>query len=1063
MKKTLHKIAFTLFLGGCWYASAQENPKEVSTAFYEQQVQTFRSLDPTQVPTGILFEHSFPFTDLKSFDGVIRNDVYVDAGMVKDIYKTVYSGIIDDTNPRLPVLVEPEVFENDWYNMRNTQQVVLAGTLFKYNLFKENARAEGLATINSNGAVQVTSGKNPYTEKYTVALSPGLIRFYGKELNVVLPSTLFKSNEINNIDKIEVDFEDGNGFRVIQPNQSVPVQYAETGTKEWRYKVKLKSGLILDSRSRIIIVDWTNPIPIAGSVYCGSWNSKKTITATKSYLGKYGKLNLTIRCSGDNVINNPLIVVEGFDIGNLFDPENEYGTTTIQSFRQSLDESIDLQILLENSNRQYDIIYVDWIDGMDYMERNAYALEEAIKWVNSIKQGNNPNVIVGQSMGGVVARYALTNMENHNEAHDANLFISHDAPHQGAMIPDSYQHMYRHITNQYIKIKKGLLGSQIIKLVPDEYVNIANGIAGMLDQPGAKQLLKVWVAGDHSYNSTVHTSFYTNLRQMNNNSGYPTLTRNISLSNGSECGATQAGVSLGGDLINLNFNDKPTFVGGLWRSIVSPIAGMLGGALFEDANFVRAGFVGLISTDHQYSAGLQAKAMKESGLAGNIYHAEFIYRYKILGVFKDRITLFDVNKNGRSYGAYEYYGGGNYQLYDETDPEDSAKFGSSGSYTLSVAPRFGFIPTVSGLDIGHNTTYLGTSAYKSEYVGANPPTGSFSSSFVNFSTDFNRTNSNHHNYRHITFNPRNGQWLASELNAARNSNNNQIFTDCSFFCGVSEITGSDFICDNANYTYSIPEIQGVSVSWSVSGLQIVSGQGTANLVVKNNGGLTSKSITATISSSTCGVITLEKNVHAGNPSMLGSITGTTLITVFNNQNYSLPLTYTAPLVLGATYYEWIFPGNYQVVPNLGVPTYIPNSWELLASTANTNQITVKSNLSTNGQIKVRACNECGCSNYITLNVTHQHHSNPGYEIAPSPIYDGILTIMWKREVGPIPEFSGNFTNVYIYDLQARKVHQFEMNSEGGTTNVSHLAPGVYKVHIDMQNGNFEVLNLSVSK
>lgn len=150
MKKTLHKIAFTLFLGGCWYASAQENPKEVSTAFYEQQVQTFRSLDPTQVPTGILFEHSFPFTDLKSFDGVIRNDVYVDAGMVKDIYKTVYSGIIDDTNPRLPVLVEPEVFENDWYNMRNTQQVVLAGTLFKYNLFKENARAEGLATINSN-------------------------------------------------------------------------------------------------------------------------------------------------------------------------------------------------------------------------------------------------------------------------------------------------------------------------------------------------------------------------------------------------------------------------------------------------------------------------------------------------------------------------------------------------------------------------------------------------------------------------------------------------------------------------------------------------------------------------------------------------------------------------------------------------------------------------------------------------------------------------------------------------------------------------------------------------
>lgn len=163
--------------------------------------------------------------------------------MVKDIYKTVYSGIIDENNENIAALPEPEVFETNWYTMRNTQQIVLAGALFKYNLFKENARSEGLATIDESGVIQVTAGKNPYTEKHTIALSPGLLRFYGKELNVVLPSTLFKSNELNNIDKIEIDFEDGKGFRAILPDESVPVQYALAGTKEWRYKVKVKGKL----------------------------------------------------------------------------------------------------------------------------------------------------------------------------------------------------------------------------------------------------------------------------------------------------------------------------------------------------------------------------------------------------------------------------------------------------------------------------------------------------------------------------------------------------------------------------------------------------------------------------------------------------------------------------------------------------------------------------------------------------------------------------------------------------------------------------------------------------
>lgn len=827
----------------------------------------------------------------------------------------------------------------------------------------------------------------------------------------------------------------------------------------------LANGKLLHSRSRIKIIDWLDPVVIIGQNYCSPFNTTKKITATKSHLGEYGELNLTIRCSGDGIINNPLIVVEGFDIGNLFDPENEYGNTNIESFRDIVQSgSTELNNLLFSSNREYDLIYVDWVNGMDYMERNAFALEEAIKWVNSIKQGNEPNVVLGQSMGGVVARFALTNMENHNENHDTNLFISHDAPQQGAMVPDSYQHMYRHITNQYIKVSNGWFGSALVKLVDDDFINMANGVSGLLNQPAAKQLLKVWIDDNHNYNSTEHNNFYTMLRQMNSNSGYPTLTRNISLSNGSECGTTQNGVELNSHLIDFHFRDKPTFIGGLWRSIISPLAGIFGGLLFEDWNFVSAGFVGLISTDHEYTADLEAKVMKDNGLAGNIYHAKFRYRFKVFGVFRGRSTFFHVNKNGRSYNPYEYYSGGNFQLYNENDPVESAKFGNTNKYTLSVSPRFGFIPTVSGLDIGGYAHHIPRSEYLSQHIGENPPSGTLSSPFDNFSTDFNKTNHNHHNYRHITFNPRNGKWLANELNQARNQTTNYTYTNCEFFCDGS-IFGADAICGNNEYTYSIPQITNATISWSAPGLTILSGQGTSSVTVKSNGTSGTKTIKVTINSTECGYKIIEKQVHVGVPTMSGEIEGVSSIFVHHSdwQASGFSMNYTAPEAIGATYYEWELPGNYQEVSQLSHHSEYIFNWELLASTANSRQIKAKSDWHTDGQIKVRACNDCGCSDYITLDVEHiVQNYNGGIGLSPNPVgIDGSIQVYFTDTNPPV--FRNDITDGYIYDMQTVMRKSFQISSKGTTIDISGLQSGVYIVVIDMQDGTTRSANLQVNR
>lgn len=81
--------------------------------------------------------------------------------------------------------------------------------------------------------------------------------------------------------------------------------------------------------------------------------------------------------------------------------------------------------------------------GADYVERNAMVVVDIIEWVNTElnSQGINEKlVIVGPSMGGLVTRYALRWMETNSLNHNCRLWVSFDAPHQGANIPIGSQY-----------------------------------------------------------------------------------------------------------------------------------------------------------------------------------------------------------------------------------------------------------------------------------------------------------------------------------------------------------------------------------------------------------------------------------------------------------------------------------------------------------------------------------------------------------------------------------------------------------------------------------------------
>ena len=132
--------------------------------------------------------------------------------------------------------------------------------------------------------------------------------------------------------------------------------------------------------------------------------------------------------TGHTAITKPFIFVEGFD-PRCLNPKED-GNWNFGMFCEEYKDQVD-----QLCNKGYDIVYVDWDKSEEYIQANAYTLIEVIKKINSLKQGTESNVLMGHSMGGLIARYALKTMENRSEKHEVGTYISYDAPHLGAHIP----------------------------------------------------------------------------------------------------------------------------------------------------------------------------------------------------------------------------------------------------------------------------------------------------------------------------------------------------------------------------------------------------------------------------------------------------------------------------------------------------------------------------------------------------------------------------------------------------------------------------------------------------
>ena len=441
------------------------------------------------------------------------------------------------------------------------------------------------------------------------------------------------------------------------------------------------------------------------------------------------------------IFKKPLIVVEGLDVSDAttllgngynyndfrdeirsFDKTNFNNGTFNAAFDEQLDDAAG-----------YDLIFVNYHNGVDDILRNALMLQDVINYVNAHKAaGAQQNVVMGISMGGLVSRYCLALMVKSGLNLQTRLLITHDSPHRGANIPLGLQHFLQGIRKEKLKI-----GTSHVRF--DVLIPSLKDVDVLLNAPATAQQLIVRVV-DEGGNIATNTFLDGAYRTMVNydGTGFTQPYRMVATSQGSQCGVP----------------------------VNQPYASL---ANFEAEGKIQ--ILGLILWS-KANTSLNMHALPNLGETKNILDFKLKIRIKFL-LFNIIKTVIDIQKNNPpNLLPLDGLAGGTRAL-GSTLPSGSlnnvATIGTTNwllfSYNYSVgtpyiAPSFSFVPTTSSLDIDN------FGAVNIPYIV--PKTGLNGSSMANYiAQEPTLANGNSGtllvNTNHTDFYARTCNWLFNEM------------------------------------------------------------------------------------------------------------------------------------------------------------------------------------------------------------------------------------------------------------------------------------------------------------
>ena len=521
MKKVLIFVIF--FATNITTFSQALPPPQTEKTYTEMFDSVFSVVSKAQATTKILYERVAPFAGLQNFNSSVS---FVDTSNSKHFmraYRELYDAAFE---PFAKLPFDGDSLKSLIGDSGDIVDIVDIGILhYKFNMIDSVVAMQKLIIVDSVLVGEDTTvTASLYSEKTAFVVSPLSSFSETEEVTFRFNNAFYFDNTGATLTSLMVDFDDGLGLRSVLMGSDVFVSYPSIGEKTLQFVATYSNGQTKTGYATInVLMLSTNKNPQSKwpwmGFYTGMYSISSKITPPDPYNGgvfQTSSGNVWIYyANADKKLRKPLLLIDGFDPENKrqFESHKEKGEESIWDLLKYKDivNGVTINRHLGDSLLKlgFDLVVLDLPDGGGWIERNAMVCIEVINWINKMLALNcseHQIIVVGPSMGGQVARYALAYMEqnpgpNTNDGnHNVSLYVSFDSPHQGANIPIGAQ--------AFIKAN-----------AKDQYKE-------MLLCPAAKQML---IHHREDGADKIHKTYYEKLDSL----GYPQNCRKITISNGS--------------------------------------------------------------------------------------------------------------------------------------------------------------------------------------------------------------------------------------------------------------------------------------------------------------------------------------------------------------------------------------------------------------------------------------------------------------------------------------------------------------------------------------------------
>lgn len=457
---------------------------------------------------------------------------------------------------RLPKLETLREHANVGFSQKQVPLCVLISDFEKIN---KTSTQNGDLFLNAENQFQLKPNVQNVFEKHSVNLIAALLsKSKTNKVTFILKDELIFNTTDKTISKISYQTNDSENWKTITINNSFQINFFGTGKQSINCKIEFTNGEIINQSFEIEIENDNSAVANRNNSNVLQPTVVNTISSTIPYQG-YGETAAFLGQGEyeifpdtvDGILDKPVFLVDGFDPGDTRNIAVMYAGLNYGTNQNLADylrtQGFDIVLLnFPTYTRPSTTTVID--GGVDYIQRNAMILVELINQINAQKVGSQKNVIIGPSMGGLIARYALRYMETNSLNHDTRLYISFDSPHLGANIPIGFQHLFNYMAF-------GPLGD----------VTLQDLVNGMIKSPAAREMLIDHFEGHLQTGSTTEfntaaatllptgcpnyrNAFQTELNTM----GFPQTVRNVAISNGASNGTMTGTPDM--EVMNHTFN-----------------------------------------------------------------------------------------------------------------------------------------------------------------------------------------------------------------------------------------------------------------------------------------------------------------------------------------------------------------------------------------------------------------------------------------------------------------------------------------------------------------------------